>query len=511
MAKKTMHIHLFHTTILDVLSEQSVNDMRATAIIWLRQDLRLEDNPALVESLNSDYSVIPAYIYAPDEEGAWPSGAASRWWLHQSLKNLDKDLGALKSRLVIRRGDSLDELQKLIAETKAVAVFWNRRYEPAAIARDTKIKEQLIDAQIEVKSFNASLLFEPWTIKNKAGKPFRVFTPFWKTCLSYAEPPEPLPAPANIHPPAKFPQSLALDELELEPKIKWAEGIRQAWIPGESGAKVQLDKLIEDVLQDYSDSRNRPDQAGVSRLSPYLHFGEIGPRQIWHRVKDEVGTKHGARLKTGAQVYLKEIVWREFAYHLLYHFPYSQDRPLYEQFTDFPWRRDSRALKRWQRGLTGFPLVDAGIRELWHTGWMHNRVRMVVGSFLVKDLLLPWQDGARWFWDTLVDADLASNTMGWQWVAGCGADAAPYYRVFNPILQGKKFDPDGDYVRKWVPELAALKGDKIHTPWLLSDEELKQAGIVLGKSYPTPIVDHSAARLRALAALKSIKEDTILK
>jgi len=486
--------------------------MPPSAIVWFRQDLRLADNPALTEALKRGFSVIPVYIHAPDEEGKWTTGGATKFWLHQSLKSLANDLRSHKSHLILRQAhSSLDELRKLIHETGATAIFWNRRYEPAVIERDSKIKESLSEQNVEVHSFNASLLFEPWTIKNKSDKPFRVFTPFWRHCSSLSEPALPLPIPANIKSPSKFPCTGILDDFELEPKIKWAEGIRKAWTPGEEGAHAQLEKLIGNVLQNYSEGRNRPDRVGVSRISPHLHFGEIGPRQIWHRVKHEVGTKGGAKSKEGAQIYLKEIVWREFAYHLLYHFPHTQSLPLDENFEHFPYKRDARSLKRWQKGLTGYPLVDAGMRELWHTGWMHNRVRMVVSSFLVKDLLLPWQTGAKWFWDTLVDADLASNTMGWQWVAGCGADAAPFYRVFNPTLQGKKFDPNGDYVRKWVPELAGLEGDKIHTPWLLSDEELDQAGIVLGESYPTPIVDHAAARLRALDALKSIKEDTILK
>ncbi|CAN5619876.1 deoxyribodipyrimidine photo-lyase [soil metagenome] len=482
------------------------------AIVWFRQDLRLADNPAMTEALTSGYSVTPVYIHAPAEEGKWPLGGATKFWLHQSLKSLTKDLHSLKSKLILRVSDSsLEELKKLIEETDATAVFWNRRYEPAAIKRDTEIKEALTKQGIEVHSYNASLLFEPWTIKNKSEKPFRVFTPFWRHCISIAEPPHPISKPTKIESPAQFPHSIKLEDLELEPNIEWAEGIREAWTPGEEGADAQVEKLLVDVLQHYGEGRNRPDRVGVSRISPHLHFGEIGPRQIWHRVKHEVGTKRGAKSKEGAQIYLKEIVWREFAYHLLYHFPHTENLPLDEKFRHFPFKRDAPSLKRWQKGMTGYPLVDAGMRELWHTGWMHNRVRMVVGSFLVKDLLLPWQAGAKWFWDTLVDADLASNSMGWQWVAGCGADAAPYYRVFNPTLQGKKFDPNGDYVRKWVPELAGLSGDKIHTPWLLSEEELERAGIVLGKSYPTPIVDHALARLRALDALKSLKEDTILK
>ncbi len=486
--------------------------MTSKAIVWFRQDLRLSDNPALHDAVKRGFAVIPVYIHAPSEEDQFPPGGATKFWLHQSLKSLSDDLESHGSKLILRSSESsLDELRSLIEESGATAIFWNRRYEPAAIERDTRIKEELTSDEIEVKSFNASLLYEPWTVMNKSDKPFRVFTPFWKHCISLPEPAAPLPAPEEIKAPSKFPHCEKLKDLQLEPKIKWAEGIRAAWTPGEKGAHLQVEKLLENVLQHYGQGRNRPDQVGVSRLSPHLHFGEIGPRQIWHRVKERVATNGGAKYKDGAQIYLKEVIWREFAYHLLFHFPYTQNQPMDERFKLFPFKRDARALKRWHKGLTGYPLVDAGMRELWNTGWMHNRVRMVVGSFLVKDLLLPWQAGAKWFWDTLVDADLAANTMGWQWVAGCGADAAPYYRVFNPVLQGKKFDPDGNYVRKWVPELAKLDGDKIHTPWLLSDEELDEAGIVLGDTYPRPIVDHSIARQRALEALKSIKEDTILK
>lgn len=485
--------------------------MRSTAIVWFRQDLRLEDNPALQWVVQRNAYLIPLYIFAPDEEGSWAPGSATKWWLHQSLTSLDEDLRLLGSKLMLRGGTSIEVLRTIIKETSANLVVWNRRYEPACVTRDQLLANLLIEDGIEIQTFNASLLFEPWTIKNREGKPFRVFTPFWKTCLSHAEPNAPLPKPEALSNPSKWPQTLGLEELQLEPTINWVSGIARAWQPGATGAHQKLDRLIDNVLEQYEVGRNRPDQQGVSRMSPHLHFGEISPRQIWQRVMDRLRTGGGAALRSNAQVYLKELGWREFGYHLLYHFPTSQDAPLYSQYAKFPWRQDAASLKRWQRGLTGYPLVDAGMRELWHTGWMHNRVRMVVGSFLVKDLLLPWQLGARWFWDTLVDADLASNTLGWQWVAGCGADAAPYYRVFNPVLQGKKFDPAGDYVRQWVPELAAIKGAIIHEPWLLSADDLKQCGVVLGMNYPERIVDHAMARQRALVALQAIKEDTIHK
>jgi deoxyribodipyrimidine photo-lyase len=318
--------------------------MTSHAIVWFRQDLRLADNPALHEALKRGYSVIPLYIHTPGEEGKWPPGGATKFWLHQSLKSLSSDLPAAGSKLVLRSAEStLDELQALLEETGAIAVFWNRRYEPSAIERDTKIKETLTKKGIEVHSYNASLLFEPWTIMNKSDKPFRVFTPYWRHCISLAEPPQPLGAPDKIKSPSKFPKSENLDDWELEPKIKWAEGIRAAWTPGERGAQVQVEKLLHDVLENYGEGRNRPDHVGVSRISPHLHFGEIGPRQIWHRVKHEISTKHGARSKEGAQIYLKEIIWREFAYHLLFHFPHTESLPLDEKFLHFPFKRDARA------------------------------------------------------------------------------------------------------------------------------------------------------------------------
>ena len=395
-------------------------------------------------------------------------------------------------------------LLALVEETGAGAVCFHRRYGPD----DRRDQEALIDALesrgVEARGFNGSLLFEPWEIEKKGGGPFQVFTPFWKACLAREEPAEPAPAPRTLRAPKKWPRSEALRSFGLEPRIDWAAGLREAWTPGESGARKQLERFVNGPLADYQEGRNRPDRPGSSHLSPHLHFGEVSPRRVWHAAK-----KRRARTRSASKsvdTFLSEIGWREFAHHLLWHFPDTVDKPLRPEFGKFPWRRDRRMLEAWQRGRTGYPIVDAGMRELWNTGWMHNRVRMVVASFLVKDLLIPWQEGARWFWDTLVDADLANNTMGWQWTAGCGADAAPYFRVFNPVLQGERYDPDGDYVRRWVPELGKLPPRWIHRPWETPDSVLADAGVRLGKDYPRPVVEHDVARDRALAAYDKIKK-----
>ncbi len=480
--------------------------MNASAsILWLRLDLRLADNPALQAAIKRGGAVIPVFIHAPDEEAPWQPGAASRWWLHQSLHALDADLRAASSKLVIREGPSLATLRHLVKEIGAGAVFWNRRYERAVIARDATIKEALLAQGLEAESFNGALLNEPWTIQNQSGRPFQVFTPFWRHCLTKSAPAGPLPAPRRIPAPNSWPKSLAIEALELEPKIKWAEGMRAAWQPGAAGGRAQLKRFLKEALLNYTEDRNRPDRVGTSRLSPHLHFGEITPRQIWHAVRRHAGAKYIPETTWRGWQFLTEIGWREFAHHLLWHFPHTPSMPLRAGFKNFRWRKDAAFLKAWQDGRTGFPIVDAGMRELWVTGWMHNRVRMIVASFLVKDLLMSWTEGARWFWDTLVDADLAQNTLGWQWTAGCGADAAPYFRVFNPIGQGEKFDPYGDYVRRWCPELAKLPGEWLHRPWQAPPEILDRAGLRVGRDYPEPIVSHAIAREVALEAFARIK------
>jgi deoxyribodipyrimidine photo-lyase len=477
----------------------------SASILWLRLDLRLADNPALLAAIRHGGAVNPVFIHAPDEEKPWSPGGASNWWLHQSLAALDKSLRALASKIIFRRGPTLAILLALAKETGATGVFWNRRFEPAVIARDAKIKEALRAEGLNADSYNAALLFEPWTVKNKSEKPFQVFTPFWKHCLARDEPHEPLRAPEKIPAPEKWPPSLVLDELALEPRIKWAEGFKAAWQPGEAGAMENLKRFLARTFADYSETRNRPDLTGTSRLSPHLHFGEISPRQIWHGLKSFAEKRGLKPAEWHGSQFLAEVGWREFAHHLIFHFPRTTDEPLRREFEKFPWREDKKLLCAWQKGETGFPIIDAGMRELWATGWMHNRVRMIVASFLVKDLLLPWQTGAKWFWDTLVDADLASNTLGWQWTAGCGADAAPYFRIFNPTTQGEKFDPHGDYVRRWCPELAKLSAEWIHQPHAAPSEILQAAKVELGENYPAPMVNHSVARDFALKSFAQIK------
>lgn len=476
--------------------------MKNAALVWFRLDLRLADNPALQAAAKRGAPIVPAFVWAPGEEGEWSPGGASRWWLQQSLAALDVRLRSIGSRLIIRRGPTIETLRSLARETRAGAVFWNRRYEPAVAARDAKVERALRGDGIEVETFNAALLHEPGDVRNSSGKPFQVFTAFWKHCLAHPAPGAPLPAPGKLSAPKRWPKSLALKALELEPKIDWAGGLRDEWTPGERGGSARLRCFLAKALDDYPIERNRPDHAGTSRLSPHLHFGEISPRQVWRAVRRSAERR---KRSWRTSQFLAELGWREFAHHLLFHFPRTPAEPLRSEFTRFPWRRDRAALRAWQQGRTGFPIVDAGMRELWTTGWMHNRVRMIVASFLVKDLLLPWQEGARWFWDTLVDADLANNTLGWQWTAGCGADAAPYFRVFNPTVQGEKFDPEGAYVRRWCPELDRLPARWIHQPHKAPAAVMTAAGVELGRSYPRPIVDHASARDAALRAFAKIK------
>ncbi len=474
----------------------------APIIVWFRQDLRVEDNPALSAAADSGAPVIPLYIWSPEEEGDWEPGGASRWWLYYSLSELEAKLAKLGSPLVVKRGYCLSVLRDFVKEVGAHAVFWNRRYEPATVVRDKNIKGALVNDGIDARSFNANLLFEPWQVLNSKNEPYKVFTAYHKAATSLVSPPAPVDAPRKLKAPQKNIQRVSIADLMLLPRINWTKGLEETWQPGEKGAKRNLAEFLSEFVDDYDKARDLPSVVGTSRLSPHLHFGEISPRTIWHAVKE---SQKSARGRDSRNTYLKELVWREFAYHLLFHFPLTTNAPLRTEFERFPWRNDEQLLKLWQQGKTGYPLVDAGMRELWHTGWMHNRVRMIVASFLVKDLLLPWQQGAQWFWDTLVDADLANNTLGWQWSAGCGADAAPYFRIFNPVLQSKKFDPDGEYIKRWVPELKNLPKPWFHNPWQAPAEVLKAHKIELGKTYPLPVVDHSFARDRALEAFKQLK------
>jgi deoxyribodipyrimidine photo-lyase len=474
------------------------------SLVWVRRDFRLEDNPALNAALAQGGPIIPVFIWSPREEGDWPPGEASRWWLHHSLARFDADLRRCGSRLIIRQGEALFTLTQLAQETRAAAVFWNRPWEPAGRERDAAIAPALRTFGQAAASFNAALLFEPGTILTQQGRPFQVSTPFARACFASTPPPEPTPAPERLPAPARWCSSLHLDALELKPRLGWTAGLRATWTPGAAGARANLDMFLGQSAESYADQRNRPDLPGTSCLSPHLHFGEISPRTVWHGVRERFGVCPGQAVPRGPQVFLKELLWREFAHHLLYHFPHLASEPLRPEFAHFPWADDPVGLRAWQQGRTGYPLVDAGMRQLWATGWMHNRVRMVAASFLVKHLRVNWLHGARWFWDTLVDADLANNTFNWQWSAGCGADAAPYFRIFNPTTQAERFDPTGDYIRNWVPEAGRLPPPWIHRPWQAPAEVLAAAGLTLDRHYPRPIVDHAEARTRALEAFAAV-------
>lgn len=465
-------------------------------LLWFRLDLRLADNPALAAAVASGLPVVPVFIGASGEQDVIAPGAAARWWLHQSLSRLQESLRERGSRLIVRRGPASETLRAVAAEANARRIFCNRVYAPPSLEQEKSLEAAFAAGGMRMESFNASLLFEPGSLKTVSGAPFRVFTPFWQAGWSRrGEIRSPRGAPAMIPGPARWPASLEVSELELEPRTDWAAGIRTAWTPGEAGAQARMRAFARGPVEQYATERDRPDHQGTSLLSPHLHFGEIGPVQVWHALADV----------SGSEAYLRQLAWREFAHHLLRAFPDMLSEAFDAQFRDFPWRRNQRGLRAWQRGRTGYPMVDAAMRELWSTGWMHNRARMVAASFLVKHLLIPWQEGAAWFLDTLVDADLANNTMGWQWVTGCGVDAAPYFRVFNPVLQGEKFDPQGEYVRRWVPELRSLGAEHIHDPWNAPPLALAAAGVRLGEDYPLPMVDHAQAREAALAAYAAMK------
>jgi deoxyribodipyrimidine photo-lyase len=468
----------------------------STALVWLRRDLRLTDHPAFAAACAAHEQVLPVYIHAPGEEGSWAAGAASRWWLHQSLRALGEKLSERGGRLHLASGDTLTELQRLIAQSGARAVYWTRCYEPAGIERDSIVKAELRKGGIAAQSLPGNLLIEPWRIAGSEHRPYRVFTPFWRKLLSQLTPVAPLPE-ARPRRWAQLKGSLPLQALQLEPRSAWAGGLAQSWRPGEDGARVQWRRFCVRALADYADGRDRPAEPGTSRLSPHLHWGEITPRQIHHALHRRALRARPQR-QAHLEAYLRELGWREFAHHMLYHFPGSSERNFDRRFDAFPWAEpEPSVLQRWQRGLTGVPLVDAGMRELWRTGWMHNRVRMVAASFLTKNLRLHWLHGARWFWDTLVDADLANNTLGWQWVAGSGADAAPYFRVFNPLIQAARFDPEAVYLKRWLPELAGLPARLLHEPW-------RDPAALSGCGYPEPMIDLKASRESALQAYHAL-------
>lgn len=477
----------------------------APAIIWLRQDLRLGDNPALRAALGTKRPLILLFVLDDETPGRWRIGGASRWWLHRSLEALSADVSKRGGMLVLRRGDAADVVPAIARETKAEAVFWNRCYEPHAIKRDAAIKASLRTEGVVVESYNGTLLFEPWTVKTKANEPYKVFTPFWRACLQ-VQPRAPLPSPKKI---PGWTGKIASDELaswELLPtKPNWAKSFEPEWRPGEAGALVALQRFIEDKLTAYPEGRDQLGENGTSRLSPHLHWGEISPVQIHAAINS--AAHDSAALQRGADKFMTEIGWREFSTNLLFHWPTLPEANWRDQFDAFAWNDDDAALGAWRSGRTGYPVVDAAMRELWLTGYMHNRARMIAASFLIKHLLIDWRRGEDWFWDTLLDADLANNAASWQWVAGSGADASPYFRIFNPVTQGQRYDADGAYVRRWLPELAKLPDEFIHAPWEASASVLRAAGVVLGETYSAPIVEHAAARARALDAYAAIKGD----
>lgn len=475
----------------------------AGAIVWFRRDLRLTDNPALQAALAVGGPLLAVYIHSPSDDRPWPAGAASRWWLHHSLAALHEALLARGNRLVLCVGSAAQVLPDLVRATGAGQVHANLGVEPAARRQQQAVSAALTAMGARLVLHGGRLLASPKQLLGAGGKPYRVFTPFWRRLRAELDDGEGGMTPERLAPAPEAVTSLPLATLDLLPPHAWTDRLAAVWQPGEAGAHARLRQAIEQVLPVYAQQRDRPDRPSTTRLSAHLHFGEIGPRQVVAAVRAAAAAQPA--LDQAAEALLRELGWREFSQHLLWHYPQLPDRALDARFERFPWRDDPLALRAWQRGQTGIPLVDAGLRELWQTGFMHNRVRMVVASFLTKHLRLPWQDGARWFWDTLVDADLACNSQNWQWVAGCGADAAPYFRIFNPVLQGEKFDPDGAYVRRWLPPLARLPARYIHAPWRAPQALLDEAGVRLGVSYPRPIVDLAAARAAALAAFAQIR------
>ncbi|MCB1463088.1 MAG: deoxyribodipyrimidine photo-lyase [Nitratireductor sp.] len=476
--------------------------MTSPVIVWLRTDLRITDNPALHHAAATGAPVIPLYIHDVSSKGIRPPGAAQNWFLHHALEGLKTRLAKLGAPLIVASGQSADVLDRVLAQTGAKSVFWNRRYVPAETGIDRAIKQDLSGRGIEAKSYQAGLLHEPTRLLTGSGQPYRVFTPFWKALMRDEAPRGPMPAPRHLAAWSGKLDSEELAALGLLPKRPdWAGGLRQTWKPDEEGAADLLGEFLDVGLSGYADGRDYPGKAHVSHLSPYLRWGIVSPNQLWHAIR------HADAHERDKEKFLQELGWREFCHHQLFHYPELPRKNFNPRFEAFEWIENSSHVYAWRKGQTGYPVVDAGMRELWRTGTMHNRVRMVVASFLVKHLLVHWRVGEAWFWDTLVDGDPASNPANWQWVAGSGADAAPYFRVFNPVLQGEKFDPDGTYVRRFVPEIAALPERYLHAPWQAPADVLRQCGVKLGETYPAPVVDHAHARKRALVAFSKLKED----
>jgi deoxyribodipyrimidine photo-lyase len=483
-------------------------------LLWYRLDLRVADNPALLAALASGLPVVPVFIWDPGVEGPWAPGRNSRWWLGRSLEALDADLRKRGSRLLFREGETGVLLRALAEETGARDIHYSRRYEPLVEKHEARLVKGLQTAGLRMARQGGNLLREPETLRTQGVTPFKVFTPFWKSHQALGEIAPPLHAPREIPAPSRWPASPTWNEVRrhlAQDGEAATPGLGEHWSPGSAGAEKALGIFLKDALEDYPEYRNIPAAPGTSRLAPHLHFGEISPRRIFHALSVAGGLDARLARSEAASVFRKELGWRDFAHHVLVHFPHTSDQPLRPEFSGFPWKKSKAPLEAWKQGRTGFPFIDAALRELLATGSMHNRARMATASFLVKDLMIPWQEGARWFWDLLVDADLAQNSLNWQWVAGCGADAAPYFRIFNPQSQGERFDPHGDYVRRWVPELADAPEGWIHDPSGAAPLELAAARVDLleplasGPGYPRPMVDHAAARDLALAAFRSLK------
>jgi deoxyribodipyrimidine photo-lyase len=478
----------------------------APVLVVFRHDLRLSDNPALAAAAETGRPLAALFVLDEMSPGIRPLGGAARWWLDGSLRALAAQLATRGVPLTLQCGGMAERVVTAAQALGAADVVWTRRYAAAEQAADARMKSELARLGIGAHSFNGTLIIEPWEVRNGAGQPFRVFTPFWRAVRASSPVRALAEAVPTLRPHPRPLPSEDLDTWRLTPTTPdWAGGMRAAWTPGEAGALASVDRFLRDVLPGYAERRDRPDLLSTSRLSPHLRFGELSPVRLWHGTRTAIEAGATPAAESDIEKFLSEIGWREFAYHLLGQFPALAMAHFQPRFDAFPWRDDRMALNAWQKGRTGYPIVDAGMRELWHTGWMHNRVRMIVASFLVKHLLIDWRRGEEWFWDTLVDADPASNAASWQWVAGSGADAAPFFRILNPVLQGEKFDPQGAYVRRWVPELAALPDATLHRPWTAGELTLRDAGIVLGRTYPRPIVDHDHARARALAALRNIR------
>lgn len=474
--------------------------MNPVTLVWFRQDLRRQDNPALNAAIAAGH-VLPIFILDDINAREFKAGAASRWWLHHSLQQLND---ALDKKLWLFQGEPQAIIEQLVKEYGISSIYWNRCYEPWRLNRDKRIKAQLEKTGVSVHSFNASLLWEPWTIRKPDDTPYKVFTPFYKKCLQQHT--EIRPLGININDLKLLPCLQKKDKIEslnLLPAFNWYKPMEKIWSPGETGAQESLVTFIQSGIENYKTGRDFPSLNSVSRLSPHLHFGEISPRQILANI---VQATQGLHIDDQIEHFQKELAWRDFSYSLLYHYPDIARQNMNRSFDQFPWMNNADLLGKWQKGLTGYPIIDAGMRELWNTGYMHNRVRMVVGSFLVKNLGIPWQRGAEWFWDCLLDADLANNSCSWQWVAGCGTDAAPYFRIFNPVTQSQKFDAKGEYIRTHLPELRSCPDKFIHDPGSASESELVQHGIRLGIDYPYPVVDLKDSREAALNAYKSLRE-----